>query len=125
MANAERSVKPPVSAKPPFKITPVVFHVLLAMSESDAHGYGIMQEIEERTRGSLKIGPGSLYFTLNRLLDAGMITEGAGAPSADARRKYYRLTEFGRTVLESELGVLSDIVDLAREKSVLRDEGVA
>jgi DNA-binding PadR family transcriptional regulator len=119
MASAERSVKPP------FKITPVVFHVLLAMSESDAHGYGIMQEVEERTRGSLKIGPGSLYFTLNRLLDAGMITEGAGAASDDARRKYYRLTEFGRSLLESELGVLSDIVDLAREKSVLRDKDVA
>lgn len=119
MASAE------TSAKPPFKITPVVFHVLLAMSESDAHGYGIMQEIDERTRGSLKVGPGSLYFTLNRLLEAGMIREGTGSAADDARRKYYRLTDYGRVVLESELRVLSDIVDLAREKAVLRDEGVA
>jgi DNA-binding PadR family transcriptional regulator len=119
MASAETSVKPP------FKITPVVFHVLLAMSENDAHGYGIMQEVEERTRGSLRIGPGSLYFALNRLLEAAMITEGSGAASDDTRRKYYRLTEYGRAVLESELRVLSDIIDLAREKSVLRDEGAA
>ncbi|MDH3733001.1 MAG: helix-turn-helix transcriptional regulator [Gemmatimonadota bacterium] len=113
------------SVKPPFKITPVVFHVLLAMSEGDAHGYGIMQEVEKRTEGSLKIGPGSLYFTLNRLLEVAMIKEGAGAATDDARRKYYRLTEYGRAVLESELRLLSDIVDLAREKAVLRDEGVA
>ena len=115
------------SAKPPFKITPVVFHVLLAMSERKAHGYGIMQEVEERTDGSLKIAPGSLYFTLNRLLDAGMIVE-TRVPDRtedDARRKYYRLTDLGRAILESELRVLSGIVDLARERNILRDEGVA
>lgn len=115
------------AVKAPFKVTPVVFHVLLAMSETDSHGYGIMQEVEERTGGSIRIAPGSLYFTLNRLLDAGMIVDG-GAPDPaedDARRKYYRLTDFGRRILESELRVLSGIVDLAREKNVLRDEGVA
>ena len=112
---------------PPFRITPVVFHVLLAMSEEDAHGYGIMQEIEERTRGSIRVGPGSLYFTLNRLQEAGMIREasGAGGEGADSRRKYYRLTELGRAILESELETLSGIVELAREKHVLRDEGAA
>ncbi|MDX1395769.1 MAG: PadR family transcriptional regulator [Gemmatimonadota bacterium] len=113
--------------KPPFKITPVVFHVLLAMSEDSAHGYRIMQEIEERTRGSIRVGPGSLYFTLNRLQEAGMIRETPGpeGDDGDARRKYYRLTEFGRAILGSELEVLTEIVELAREKRLLRDEGVA
>lgn len=113
----------PPTARPPFKITPVVLHVLLALSDGETHGYGIMREITERTGGELKVGPGSLYFTLNKLLDAGMIAESSDRPDPeldDARRKYYRLTESGLAVLESELVAMSEIVDLARAKRLLR-----
>ena len=111
------------AVKPPFKITPVVLHVLLALSDGETHGYGIMREITERTRGALKVGPGSLYFPLNRLLEAGMIEESSDRPDPeldDARRKYYRLKDFGLAVLESELALMSEIVEAARAKRVLR-----
>ncbi len=112
----------------PFRITPVVFHVLLALSEGETHGYRIMNEVKERTRGRLKIGPGSLYFTLNRLLEAAMIEEASKRPAAyrdDSRRRYYRLTDFGRAVLESELSILADIVSLARERGIRLDASPA
>ncbi len=113
---------------PPFRITPVVFHVLLALSEGETHGYRIMNEVKERTRGRLKIGPGSLYFTLNRLLEAAMIEEAPKRPVGegdDSRRRYYRLTDFGREVLESELAILADIVSLARERGLRLDASPA
>ncbi len=117
---------PPV--KPPFRITPVVFHVLLALGAAETHGYRIMREVRERTRGHLKIGPGSLYFTLNRLLEAEMIEETEAGPDQeqdDARRRTYRLTQYGRTILESELVILSDIVSHAHERGIHPDASPA
>lgn len=114
--------KSPVKA--PFKMTPVVFHVLLAMAEGETHGYRIMQEVEDRSRGGVKLGPGSLYFTINRLLDSHMIEESDQRPDPDmddARRKYYRLTDFGRAVLSSELATWADIVAAARSKDLISD----
>ncbi len=110
--------------KPPFKMTSAVFHVLLAMADGETHGYRIMQEVADRSRGTVKLGPGSLYFTINRLTDANMIEASSDRPDPamdDSRRKYYRLTPFGRSILQSELRTLADIVALAREKDLIGD----
>lgn len=107
---------------PPFKVTPLVFHVLLSLADTEAHAYRIMKEIAQRTRGRLDVGPGSLHFTLARLLDADMIAESsgrAGPADADARRRYYRLTAFGRSVLRAEIEAMEEIVALARAKRLV------
>ena len=111
---------------PPFKITPAVFHVLLSLADTEAHGYAIMVEVDRRTRGRVKIGPGSLYFTLDRLADAGFIeaTE-APADADDERRRYYRLTPQGRSLLVAELEVMAEIVESARAKRLLADASAA
>ena len=109
------------TARPPFKITPIVLHVLLALSDGDTHGYAIMGEITQRTRGGVKVGPGSLYYTLGRLLDAGLIEDSPGRTGGpgDSRRRNYRLTDAGLALLESELAVMSEIVEHARAKRIL------
>jgi DNA-binding PadR family transcriptional regulator len=112
----------------PFRITPVVFHVLLTLAETEAHAYGIMKEVSARTDGTVSVGPGSLHFTLNKLVAAHMIEESDARPDAeldDARRKYYALTEYGRVVLSEEAQVWADIVELARSKHLIPGRGVA
>jgi DNA-binding PadR family transcriptional regulator len=114
----------PERPKAPFRMTPVVFHVLLSLADGEAHAYRVMKEIATRTDGAVKIGPGSLHFTLSKLLEAAMIVEASERPDRDlddARRKYYRMTEFGRAVLESEVSTLADIVELARAKDLVAD----
>ena len=113
-------------ARAPFRMTPVVFHVLLSLADGEVHAYGIMKDVSARTSGAISIGPGSLHFTLSKLLDAEMIEESSARPDPeidDARRKYYQLTTYGRAVLESELGALSDIVELARAKNLVPRRG--
>lgn len=113
-------------SEPPFKVTPAVFHVLLSLAQGEAHGYAIMSDVDERTRGRVKIGPGSLYFTLDRLSEADLI-EGTDGPADadDERRRYYRLTPYGRSVLVSELELMSEIVESARVKRLLADASAA
>ncbi len=103
---------------PPFKITPLVVHVLLSLADGEAHAYGIMKDITRRTRSRLRVGPGSLHFTLSKLLAADLIREarGSDAPDAGVRRKRYRLTPFGRAILRAEVEALEEIVALARAK---------
>lgn len=108
----------------PFRMTPVVFHVLLALSEGDNHAYQIMKDIPERTDGAIEIGPGSLHYTLGKLLDAGLVEESADRPRPDEddpRRRYYRLTTRGRDVLSAEATLLADIVDFASEKGLIAE----
>lgn len=106
--------------EPPFRVTPVVLHVLLSLAGGDAHAYGIMKDIEARTGGRMSVGPGSLHYTLTRLHEAGLIEESDGAEQGDdARRKYFRITEAGRPVLEAELSVWADVVELARERALI------
>lgn len=110
----------------PFRMTPVVFHVLLSLAEADSHAYGIMKEVPERTNGTLEIGPGSLHFTLGKLGDAGMIEESDDRPDPeedDARRKYYRLTSYGREVLSAEASLLAEIVDIAAARGLVTGRG--
>lgn len=102
-------------------LTPVVFHTLLCLVESARHGYSIAQEVEERTAGRVKMGPGTLYGCLHRLNGLDYIEEcdaPAGAEDTE-RRRYYRLRELGRSVLAAEAHRLEADVDLLRAKKVL------
>lgn len=94
-------------------LRPHWFHVLLSLANQDQHGYGIMQEVLERTGGKVHLWPATLYGTLKRLLDEELIAESAQRPSPevdDARRRYYRLTRLGRRVLAAESERLEDLV---------------
>ena len=113
--------------RPPVKMTPAAFHVLLCLADAEAHAYGMMKEVERRTGGAVTIGPGSLHFMLSRLESAGMIAESQARPDPavdDPRRKYYELTDLGRRVLRAEVAALAEIVELARSKD-LASEGRA
>src|ERR1700674_3933617 len=86
-------------------LTPPVFHILLALSEGERHGYGIMQEVSADTGGSLQLGPGTLYGCLKRMLSARLVEESDERPDPDLddeRRRYYRMTDFGVRTLRAE-----------------------
>ena len=108
-------------------LTPVVLHILLALTDGERHGYAIAQEIEETTDGQIHMGPGTLYGSIQRMLSASLIEETVPRHHTDddERRRYYRMTTLGKRVLEAELQRLSRVVLLARTKRVLRDPGVA
>ena len=97
------------------------FHVLLALADADRHGYGIILEVEARTRGEVRLRTGTLYTILRRLLDDGLIHETQERPAEDddERRRYYTATALGRAVMRAEAVRLAALVDLAREKRVL------
>jgi DNA-binding PadR family transcriptional regulator len=100
-------------------LKPNWFHVLLSLAHEEQHGYGIMQEVLERTDGKIRLWPATLYGTLERLLDAGLIAEANRRPAAnkeDARRRYYHLTALGRRVLTAESMRLEDLVRVIRAK---------
>ena len=108
-------------------LTAVVLHILLALSEGERHGYAIAQEIEAATHGEVRTGPGTLYGSIQRMLDSGLIEEAARRPRAaddDERRRYYRMTAFGKRVLALEAERLAQVVRIARTKRVLGGEGV-
>jgi DNA-binding PadR family transcriptional regulator len=104
-------------------LTPAVFHIMLALAEGEAHGYGIMLEVDRITQGALRIGPGTLYRSIQRMLVDGLIVERKEAVDPevdDERRRYYRLTEFGLEVARGEAQRLSDLVNAARERGLLK-----
>lgn len=98
-------------------LTPAVFHVLLALADGDSHGYAIMKEVEARTGGEVRLGTGTLYGIVKRLLADGLVRESAAA-STD-RRRAYRLTPFGRRVALAEAERLRDMVVAAQAKRLL------
>lgn len=98
-------------------LTPAVFHILLALAEGERHGYAVMQEVEERTGGVVRMGPGTLYGSLKRMMASGLI-QGAGDEDAE-RRRHYALTKLGRAVLQAEAQRLETLVDAARARRVL------
>jgi len=103
-------------------LTPAVFFVLLSLSDGEKHGYAIMQEIATLSDGRFRAGPGTLYTTLQRLLELGLIQEVSGCDAAserDSRRRYYRLKGAGRTLLETELIRLESVVRLAHRKKLV------
>lgn len=108
-------------------LSPQQFQILLALTDEDRHGYGIILDIEGRTRGAVRIGTGTLYTAIARLLDDGLVAE-TRRPSFrndDARRKYYRLTALGRRVLQAEAARLEALVREARRKGIRATVGPA
>ena len=111
-------------------LTPVVLHILLALADErqGKHGYALAREVEELTDDRIRMGPGTLYGSIQRMLDASLIEEAQRAkrsktqPDDDERRRYYRITPFGRRVLELEVGRLAEVVAIARRKQILRPE---
>ena len=109
-------------APDPQPLTPAVFHILLALSDEDRHGYGIMQDVLERTENAIRLGPGTLYGTIKRLLEQGWIAETDARPDPaldNERRRYYALTDAGRTVAILEAQRLENLVRIARSKKLL------
>src|SRR6266550_695101 len=104
-------------------LTPAVFHVLLALADGERHGYAIMQEVKESTKGRIKMGPGTLYGTIKRLLEARMIEESHRRPDPeldDERRRYYRLTGIGQRAVKAEALRYAAITEIARRKRLIR-----
>lgn len=103
-------------------LTPAVFHVLLALAGGERHGYAIMREVTASTQGRIKMGPGTLYGTVKRLLEARLIEESDERPDPqldDERRRYYRLTALGQRVVQAEAARYAEIVEVARGKRLL------
>lgn len=99
---------------------PQTFHILLALARDDQHGYGILRAVEERTGGTVQLSAGALYRTIHRLLEQGLVTEprNPSGPTDDPRRRYYRLTAFGRAVALAETQRLGKLVKLARHSGL-------
>ena len=98
------------------------FHILMALSEDDRHGYGIIQDVAARTEGALELSAGTLYRSIQRMLEQGLIVETFERPAPDQddeRRRYYRITRFGTTVARAEAQRLADLVRLARASGLV------
>lgn len=103
-------------------LTPAVFHILLALSGGELHGYGIMKQVQEDSKGKVKIGAGTLYGSIKRMLEAGLIREcekRVDAELDDERRIYYQITGLGKKALSDELERYNSIVSLAQELNLL------
>lgn len=103
-------------------LSPVVLHILLALSDGDKHGYAIMKEVEAETAGHVKLGPGTLYGALKRMLERGLIEESGERVDPDVndeRRRYYAITGFGQRVTRAEILRLQALTERARDKAVL------
>ena len=98
-------------------LSPATLHVLLALAGGDLHGYGIMQEVSRQSQGKYKLGPGTLYDNLKKLMNHRLVDESARAASTDdrdSRRRYYRLTTVGRGVLAAEVDRLEEVLREAK-----------
>ena len=114
--------KPGANPTDQLPLTPAVFHVLLALAGGERHGYAIMQEVAESTNGQIKMGPGTLYGTVKRLLESQLIEESDERPDPhldDERRRYYRLSGVGEQVVRAEARRYADIVTIARGKKLI------
>lgn len=106
-------------------LSPQVFHILVSLAPGEAHGYGIILDVEQATDGGIRLGPGTLYSALKRLLADGLVEESTARRPAgeDERRRYYRLTAAGRRLLGAEAARLSKAIGAARRAGVLKPEG--
>lgn len=114
----------PPLPKDPLTLLPLseaVFQILLALADEDRHGYGILQEVDERTDGRVRLGPGTLYGAIKRLREQGIVAEVESGPvlEGDERRRYYRLTPFGREVAMLEAKRFERLVETARRKRLI------
>ena len=130
ISNAKRArPQQPVEDETTAVLTPAVFHILLALSDGNSHGYGIMQDVESFTRGELRLGPGTLYRSIQRMLVDGLIEElleiALHDESDDDRRRHYRLTKKGLEIAQREARRLADLVDVARRRNLLSKRAAA
>jgi DNA-binding PadR family transcriptional regulator len=119
MAKKERAAAPAEDHVP---LTPATFQILLALVDGERHGYAIMTEVAEGSGHAVKLGPGTLYGTLKRLLEAGLVEESderADPASGEERRRYYRITRSGMGVARAEARRLESVVKAARQKKLL------
>lgn len=103
-------------------LTPAVLHILLALADGEKHGYGIMQEVAKLTEGEMKMGPGTLYGSIKRMLEARLIEESDERPDPaldDERRRYYRITAFGEKVARAEARRLAMLLNAAQAKRLM------
>ena len=104
-------------------LSPAALHILLALASEDRHGYGIMREVARQSDGRYKLGPGTLYDNLQKLLDQGIVEECSPRASGDdPRRRYYRLSRFGRGLLATEVTRLEDLVREAKQHLNIRPQ---
>jgi DNA-binding PadR family transcriptional regulator len=100
-------------------LTPAVLHILLALAGGELHGYGILKEVMRHTDGAVRLGPGTIYGTLQRLMESGWVEESGGpATAVDERRRHYRLTRSGREALEAEVRRMEGLVRTARAQRI-------
>lgn len=105
-----------------------VFHILVALADGERHGYAIMRDADERTSGALRLSPGTLYGSIRRMLEQGLIEEvdrrdRSARGADDERRRYYRLTKFGRRTAEAEASRLAELLSHARAHGLLTQRG--
>ena len=108
--------------KPKSPLTPAVLHILLALSTQQCHGYGIMKQVESDSNGKVSMGPGTLYGSIGRMIEAGLIRESdkkIDAELDDERRIYYKITGLGKRALAAELDRYREVVGVARQKRLL------
>ena len=121
----EAIVRKRQAGRPPeeyLPLPPATFHILLALADGELHGYAIMKGVEARSEGTVRLGPGTLYGSLKRLLEAGLVEEGgerADPERGDERRRYYRLTPLGLSVVRAEARRLDAMVRAARRKKLI------
>jgi DNA-binding PadR family transcriptional regulator len=102
-------------------LPPATFHILMSLAEEERHGYAIMQDVEERTEGDLRLSPGTLYRSIQRMIEQGLIVESKRRPAAaldDERRRYYRITPLGMATSRAEMRRLTQLVRLGRERGI-------
>jgi DNA-binding PadR family transcriptional regulator len=102
-------------------LQPATFHILLALAEDDRHGYAIMQDVSDRTAGALKLSAGTLYRSIQRMLEQGLIVEPRRRPARaddDERRRYYQITPLGEAVARAEAERLANLVRMARARGL-------
>jgi len=107
-------------------LSPAMFHILLALADQERHGYDIMREVDERTEGKMRLGPGTLYGSIKRMLKDRLIQEIDERPDPeldDERRRYYRLTDLGYRIAVAEARRLENLVKSARTKKLLSTRG--
>lgn len=97
-------------------LSPAMFHIVLSLGDGERHGYALRREITKRTNGKLKLGPGVLYGSISKMLDLGLIEESDERPDPhldDERRRYYKITSFGRRVARAEAARMRELADMA------------
>lgn len=103
-------------------LTPATFQILMALADGERHGYAIMREVAEESGGAVRLGPGTLYGSLKRLLEGGLVEEGVERPDpamGDERRRYYRITDFGLAVARAEARRLDALLRTARLRKLI------